>query len=82
MIDNNISAESVAAEEVAGVDYILYVVEDAIVAIGDYGVGETFELGEVVDDAASEKCRSVLERRLVDYDLGPFCLDTFHNALD
>lgn len=45
----------VAAEEVAGVDFALYIVEDGVVAIGDDGLGLLFESLEVVDDLATEE---------------------------
>ena len=72
----------VAAEEVAGVDLVLDVVEDGVVTVGDDGGTLSFEFGEVVDDFAAEEGGAVFERRLVDDDLGAFGLDAFHHALD
>jgi hypothetical protein len=45
----------ITSEEVAGVDFALYVVEDGVVAIGDDGLGLLFESLEVVDDLATEE---------------------------
>lgn len=42
---------SVAAEEVAGVDFLPHVVEALVVAVGDDGLRLPLELREVVDDA-------------------------------
>ena len=45
----------VAAEEVAGVDFALYLVEVGVVAVGDDGLRLWFESLEVVDDLATEE---------------------------
>ena len=45
-------------------------------------MGETLELGEVVDHAAAEERGAVLEGRLVDYDRRAFGLDALHHALN
>ena len=72
----------IAAEEVAGVDLGLYVVEDGIVAVGDDGVGLVFKGSEVVHDLAAEERGPILQRRLIDNHLGALGLDALHNALD
>lgn len=45
----------IAAEEVAGVDFALDIVEDGIVAIGDDGLRLLLESLEVVNDLAAEE---------------------------
>lgn len=72
----------VAGEEVAGVDFVGDIGEVGGGAVGEDGVGEAFELGEVVDHAASEESGAVFESWLVDDDGGAFCLDALHYALD
>ena len=45
----------VAAEDVAGVDLGLYVIELRIVAVGDYCIAELLETGEVIDNEAAKE---------------------------
>lgn len=73
---------SVAAEDVACVDFFLYIVERAVISVGDDGLRLCLELGKVVDDAAAEECCAVLNGGFVDDDLGALCLDAFHDSLD
>jgi len=72
----------VSFEDVAGVDFSLDIIEGAVVAVGDDGLGEGFELGEVVDDEAAEEGGAVFERGFVDDDLGTLGLHTLHDTLD
>lgn len=72
----------VSLKEVAGVDLGPDIVQGAVVAVGDDGVGAALELGDVVDHLAAEEGRAVLQRRLVDNDLGALGLDPLHDALD
>ena len=69
-------------EEVAGVDLFADVVEDGVVAVCEDAAALCLELGEVVDDAASEEGAAVFEGRLVDDDAGTLRLDALHDALD
>ena len=73
---------SVAAENIAGVNFLLDVVETGVVSVGDDGVAAGLELLEVVDDEAAEEGAAVLEGGFVDNDLGAFGLDTLHDTLD
>ena len=72
----------VTFEDVAGIDFRGDVVEDGVVAVGDDGVGLGLEGGEVVDHAAAEEGRAVLEGGLEDDDLRALGLDALHDALD
>jgi len=72
---------SVAGEDVAGVDARGDVGEVCGGAVGEDGAGEALELGEVVDHAAAEECRPVLQRRFIDDYGGAFRLDAFHHTL-
>lgn len=45
----------VAAEDIASVYFRRDVVEDGVVAVGDDGVAEGFELVEIVDDETAEE---------------------------
>ena len=69
-------------EEVAGVDLFADVVEDGVVAVCEDAAALGLELGEVVDDAASEEGAAVFEGRLVDDDAGALRLDALHDALN
>ena len=72
----------VVVEEVTGVDLFADVVEDGVVAVCEDAAAFCLELGEVVDDAASEEGAAVFEGRLVDDDAGTLRLDALHDALD
>lgn len=71
----------VAAEEVAGVDFVGDVGEGGVEAVGDDGVRAGLELGEVADHLAAEEGGAGGEGRLVDDDLGALGLDALHYAL-
>lgn len=71
----------VALEDITGVDLGGNIIEDGVVAVGDDGVREGFEAGEVVDDKAAKEGAAVGEGGFVDDDLGTFGLHTFHHTL-
>lgn len=71
----------VAGEDVAGVDFAGNVGEACVIAVGEDGLGEALELGEVVDHTAAEEGGAVFERRLVYDDSRALCLDALHHAL-
>lgn len=58
------------------------IVEDGVIAVGDDGVGEAFELFEVVDHTATEEGGTILEGGFIDDNLGALGLDTLHDSLD
>lgn len=72
----------VSAEDVSGIYFVLDVVETLVVTIGDNGLTLSLECIEIVDDPAAKECASVLEGRLIDYDLGTFGLNPFHDTLN
>ena len=74
--------KSVSFEDIAGVDFVGDILEACVIAVGEDGVGEAFELGEVIYHSASEECGAVFKCGLVDDDRGTFCLDALHHALD
>lgn len=77
-----VSMTLISAEEVAGVDFGLDVVEDGVVAVGDDGLGLCFEVFEVVDYTTAEEGGAILKGGFVDDDVGTLCLDAFHDALN
>lgn len=76
------NSQLVALEDVAGIDFVSHIVEDGIVAVGDDGLGEEFELGEVVNNEAAEEGATIWQCRFVDDDLGTFGFHTLHDTLD
>lgn len=72
----------VASEDVAGVDFVVDVVEAAVVAVGYDGVALGFELFEVVDHLGAEEGLSVGEGGLIDDYLGALGPDALHHSLD
>lgn len=76
------NSQLVTLEDVAGIDFVLDIVEDRIVTVGDDGLGEGFELGEVVNNEAAEEGATVWQRGFVDDDLGTLGFHTLHDTLD
>lgn len=72
----------ISSEEVASVDFVLDIVQDRVVTVGDDGLGLLLESREVVDDLTAEEGAAVLEGGLVDNDVGSFGFDALHDALD
>lgn len=73
---------SVAPEQVAGVDLLLYIIKAAVIAVGNDGLTPLFERFEVVYHLAAEEGRAILQRRLVDDDGRALGLDPLHDALN
>ena len=78
----SVSMISVSSEYVAGVYFVLYVVEAGVVTVGDDGLRLILEFFQIVDNNAAEEGAAVLKRRFIDDYLGAFGLDTLHHALD
>lgn len=74
--------KSVTREQISCIDFRLDIGEVGGGAVGEDGLGETLELGEIVDHAAPEECGAVLKGRLVDYNRRAFGLDALHYALN
>ena len=72
----------VAFENITGVDLVLDVVQDGVVAVGEDHVALGLELPEVVHHHAVEEGGTVFERGFIDDHRNTFGLDAFHHALD
>ena len=72
----------VAAEEVAGIDFCLDVVEDGVVAVGNDGLGLLFEFCQVIHDFTTKEGGAVLKGGFVDDDFCTLGLDALHDALN
>lgn len=72
----------ISAEEVAGVDFGLDVVEDGVVAVGNDGLGLAFEVFQVVDYTTAEEGGAVLEGGFIDDDFCALGLDALHDSLN
>lgn len=73
---------SVSPEQIAGVDLLLYIIEAAVIAVGNNGLTPLFERLKVVYHLAAKEGRAVLQRRLVDDDGRALGLDPLHDALN
>ena len=67
--------------EVSGIDFFLYIFQNAVETVGDDGLGEFLELADIVDDLGTEERIAIRKGRFVDDDFGAFGLDPFHDAL-
>ena len=72
----------VAAEEVAGIDLVLDIIQTGVIAVGYDGVAAALELIKIVHHLTAKEGITILKRRLVDNDLGSLGLDAFHHTLD
>lgn len=72
----------VAAEDIAGVDFGLNIVEAGVVAVGYDALAALFELFEVVYYAAAEEGAAVFKCGLVDDNLGTFGFYALHDSLN
>ena len=72
----------VPLENIARINFILYVIETSVIAVGDDGLALSLELIKVVNDLTSEERFSIGNRGFVDDDLGSLSLDALHDALD
>ena len=68
-------------EDVAGIDFVFYVVQAGVVAVGNDGLGKRLELLQVVDNQRAEERAAVGQGWFVDDDLCALGFDTLHNAL-
>ena len=68
-------------EDIAGVHARGDVGQIGAGAVGEDGVGEALELGQVVDHAAAEEGSAVVEGGFIDNHRGAFGLDALHHAL-
>ena len=72
----------VSSENVACIDFLIYIIQDWVVTIGDDGLTLFLELLQVVDNTAAEEGTAILEGWLIDYHLCTFSLDALHDSLD
>ena len=54
-----IGMELVSSEQITSVDFIFYVVQRAVITVGNNGIAHLFELLQVVDNFASEEGRTI-----------------------
>ena len=73
---------SVSSENIPGIDFLFYIVQTAVVAVGNDGVGLLFEVLQIVYDYRSEEGTAIFQCGLVDDDAGTFGLNAFHDALN
>ena len=77
-----IVTQSISAEEISGIYFILNVVKRRIITIGDDASAHFLELLEVVDNLRTEECAAVFQRRFVDDNGSAFSFNAFHDTLD
>ena len=72
----------IPTEQVAGVDFVLYIIQTAVVAVGDDGLAALFENVQIVHHFAAEEGSAILQSRLIDDNCRALGLDTLHDALN
>ena len=68
----------IPTEQVAGVDFVLYIIQTAVVAVGDDGLAALFENVQIVHHFAAEKGSAILQSRLIDDD----CTNAINCGID
>lgn len=58
----------VSAEQVTSIDLFLYVVQAAVITVGNDGLAAFFEFIKVIHDFTAKECTAILQSRLVDDD--------------
>ena len=72
----------ISTEDIAGIDFFVYIVQACIVAVGYDGLALGLEFLQVIDDLATEEGGAVFKRWFVNDDFGSLGLDTLHDALN
>lgn len=71
----------VALKYITCINFLFYVVEAAVVAVGDDCLREGLKLVEVVYYATAKECAAIFECGLIYYHLGTFGFYAFHHTL-
>ena len=52
-------------ENISGVDLFLHIVQAAVVAVGDDGLAQSLEFGQIIDHQAAEESAALFQRLLL-----------------
>ena len=72
---------SVSSENIPGIDFLFYIVQTAVVAVGNDGVGLLFEVLQIVYDYRSEESTAVFQCGFVDDDAGSLSSQSFCRSI-
>ena len=72
----------ISTENVAGIYFLFYIVQAAVIAIGNDGLRLLLENIEIIHYPTTEEGGAIGQGRFVHNDLGSLGLDAFHHALD
>ena len=81
-VDRCLLPPLISAEEVAGIDFGLDVVEDGVVAVGNDGLGALLEVFQIVYHTTTEEGGAVLKSGFVDNNFCSLGLDALHDTLN
>ncbi len=73
---------SVSLEDIPGINLILNIIQDTLIAVGYDGVTTGLECLKVINYTRTEESSAVRQRRLIDDDLGALGLYALHDTLD
>ena len=62
----------IPTEQVAGIDLVLYIIQTAVIAVGNDSLTTFLKLLKVIHNFAAKEGAAILQRRLVDDDLEEF----------
>lgn len=72
----------ITTEKISCIYLLLYIVQTAVIPVGNDGLAHLLELRKVIDHLAAEERIAVLQSRLVDNHRSSFRLDPLHHAQD
>ena len=72
----------ITTEKISCIYLLLYIVQTAVIPVGNDGLAHLLELRKVIDHLAAEERTAVLQSRLVDNHRSSFRLDPLHHAQD
>ena len=72
----------IAAEYIAGIYFLLHIIQAGIIAVGDNGLTLFFEGIQIIHDLTAEKCTSIFQCRLINNYFCSLGFNTLHHPLN
>ena len=72
----------ITTEKISCIYLLLYIVQTAVIPVGNDGMALALESIQVIHHFAAEERAAIFECRFIDDDLRTFGLDAFHHTLD
>lgn len=73
---------SIPAEQVAGIDFILHIIQHTVITVGDDGIAHGFKLLQIVDHQAAEEGSAIFQFGFMNQHSSSLDLYALHNAFE